>query len=131
MTPAVPGHAEPAAAPGLAVEEEPEPITATVGPADANVTVWMVVGAVIATAALVLALRMLRGQQSWCSEDPDIEGGITGCIPVTDTMKTVVTWVGTGVVVLVWVIVAITVLRNLTREQPPASENRIDEGEQP
>jgi len=79
----------------------------------------------------VLALRMLRGQQSWCSEDPDIEGEITGCVPVTDTMKTVVTWVGTGVVVLVWVIVAITVLRNLTREQPPAAENRIDEGEQP
>jgi len=96
VNPAVPGHAEPAAAPGLAVEEEPEPITATVGPADASVTVWMVVGAVIATAALVLALRMLRGQQSWCSEDPDIEGEITGCVPVTDTMKTVVTWVGPG-----------------------------------
>jgi len=31
MNPAVPGHAEPAAAPGPAVEEEPEPRTPAVG----------------------------------------------------------------------------------------------------
>jgi len=128
-----PGQTGTAAGQGLVREEEPEAITATVGPAAASVTVVMVACAVIATAALVLALRMLRGQQSWCTEDDAILGGVTRCVPVTDTMKTVVTWVGTGVVVLIGVIVAITVLRYLTttREQAAADENRSDEGDRP
>jgi len=133
MTPAVPGHAEPAAAPGLAVEEEPEPITAaTVGPADASGrTAAAVMGVVIITAAGLVVRWVMLAEQMWCTEDDTIAGGVTRCLPVTDTMKTVTNWVFLGGIGLIWVIVAITVLRNLTREQPPAAENRIDEGEQP
>jgi len=80
MTPAVPGHAEPAAASGLAVEEEPEPITATVGPADANVTVWMVVGAVIAAAAL--------GWVGWVLWGIAVALGIAGWVLCTTAVVT-------------------------------------------
>jgi len=90
VNPAVPGHAEPAAAPGLAVEEEPR--TPAVGAPRAGGVIAAVVGAVIITVAALVVRSMMLADQMWCTEGDAIAGGVTRCLPATDTAKTVLTW---------------------------------------
>jgi len=133
MTPAVPGHADRVAAPGLAVGEEPQPRTPAVGASRGGGVIAAVVGAVIITVAALVVRWIMLADQMWCTEDDAIVGGVTRCLPVTDTAKTVLTWMGIGLLGLIWVPTTVAVLQYLTttREQAVADENRSDGGEQP
>jgi len=131
VNPAVPGHAEPAAAPGLAVEEEPR--TPAVGaPPRAGEVIAAVVGAVIITVAALVVRSMMLADQMWCTEDDAIAGGVTRCLPATDTAKTALTWTILGLLGLIWVraVVAVLQYRSTAREQTAPDEDRT-EGERP
>ncbi len=130
MNPAVPGHAEPAAAPGLAVEEEPR--TPAVGAPRAGGVIAAVVGAVIITVAALVVRSMMLADQMWCTEGDAIAGGVTRCLPATDTAKTVLTWTILGLLGLICVraVVAVLQYRSTGREQAAPGEDRT-EGERP
>ncbi len=113
MNPAVPGHAELAAAPGLAVEEEPEPRTPAVGAPRGGGVIAAVAPAVIITAGAPVVRAMMLADQMWCTEDDAIAGGVTRCLPATDTAKTVLTWVILGLLGLIWVCAAVAVLHTV------------------
>ena len=111
MTPAVPDHAEPAAAPGLAVEEEPR--TPAVGAPRGGGVIAAVAPAVIITVAALVVRSMMLAEQMWCTEDDTIAGGVTRCLPATDTAKQVLTWVILGLLGLIWVCAAVAVLHTV------------------
>ena len=111
MTPAVPGHAEPAAAPGPAVEEEPR--TPAVGAPRGGGVIAAVAPAVIITVAALVVRSMMLAEQMWCTEDDTIAGGVTRCLPATDTAKTVLTWTILGLLGLIWVCAAVAVLHTV------------------
>ncbi len=111
MTPAVPDHAEPAAAPGLAVEEEPR--TPAVGAPRGGGVIAAVAPAVIITVAALVVRSMMLADQMWCTEDDTIAGGVTRCLPATDTAKQVLTWVILGLLGLIWVCAAVAVLHTV------------------
>jgi len=113
VNPAVPGHAELAAAPGLAVEEEPEPRTPAVGAPRGGGVIAAVAPAVIITAGAPVVRAMMLADQMWCTEDDAIAGGVTRCLPATDTAKTVLTWVILGLLGLIWVCAAVAVLHTV------------------
>lgn len=118
--------AEPAAAPGLAVEEEPEPRTPPVGAPHAGGVIAAVAGAVMITAAALVVRWIMLAEHMWCTEDDTILGGVTRCLPVTDTEKTVLTWMGIGLLGLIWVRVAVAVLqyRSTASERAAPGEDR-------
>ncbi len=113
MNPAVPGHAELAAAPGPAVEEEPEPRTPAVGAPRGGGVIAAVAPAMIITAGALVVRAMMLADQMWCTEDDTIAGGVTRCLPATDTAKTVLTWVILGLLGLIWVCAAVAVLHTV------------------
>jgi len=113
MTPAPAGHTGAAAAPGLAVEEEPEPRTPPVGAPRAGGVIAAVAPAVIITVAALVVRAMMLADQMWCTEDDAIAGGVTRCLPVTDTAKQVLTWMGIGLLGLIWVCAAVAVLHTV------------------
>ena len=130
MTPAVPGYAEPAAAPGPAVEEEPR--TPAVGAPRAGGVIAAVAPAVNITVAALVVRAMMLADQMWCTEDDAIAGGVTRCLPATDTAKTALTWTILGLLGLIWVraVVAVLQYRSTAREQTAPDEDRT-EGERP
>ncbi len=106
-----PGHAEPAAAPGLAVEEKPR--TPAVGAPRGGGVIAAVAPAVIITVAALVVRSMMLADQMWCTEDDTIAGGVTRCLPATDTAKQVLTWVILGLPGLIWVCAAVAVLHTV------------------
>jgi len=130
VNPAMPGHAGQAAAPRPAVEEEPR--TAAVGAPRAGGVIAAVVGAVIGTAALLLVRWVFLAQRMWCADGAQIGDGVTRCMPVTDTMKTVTNWVFLGGIGVLWVIAALAALGVLSSiGGQSAGQDDIDEGERP
>jgi hypothetical protein len=111
VNPAVPGHTELAAAPGPAVEEEPR--TPAVGAPRGGGVITAVAPAVIITVAALVVRSMMLADQMWCTEDDTIAGGVTRCLPATDTMKTVANWVILGLLGLIWVCAAVAVLHTV------------------
>jgi len=111
VNPAVPGHTELAAAPGPAVEEEPR--TPAVGAPRGGGVITAVAPAVIITVAALVVRSMMLADQMWCTEGDAIAGGVTRCLPATDTAKTVLTWTILGLLGLIWVCAAVAVLHTV------------------
>jgi len=128
-----PGQTGTAVVRGLVADEEPEPITATVGtPTGGGRVAVGVVGAVIGTAVVLLVRWVFLAQRMWCADGVQIGDGVTRCMPVTDTMKTVTNWVFLGGIGVLWVIAALAALGVLSSiGGQSAGQDDIDEGERP
>jgi len=125
------GHPGTAADRGLLADEALDPTAVGTSTAGGRAAVG-VVGAVLGTAALLLARWVVLAQRMVCGPDPEIGGAAPPCVAVTDTMKTVENWWFLGGIGVVWVIAALAALGLLTTiGGQSAGQDHIDEGERP